>query len=801
MQVLQSTTFGAAPQSYNSTGGMGGNFGIGNVILFSGRTPNEDYIVQDAAGDWFSDPLHPSHYGAGKCGNYTVYAQSTVETNLVYQGSGISAVGRYGLAIGYKQTADPDVLLVQAFPNGSTASRSFNMWVTDSSGRKAGFPSGDGSAVSAIPNSTTTIDPILVTEPDAGPDGDIPPSSFPYAVLIVNPPADLQVHVAGGSSDASYRLEYTHFDGGVQTSSDQVAGTIAAGATITQRITHAPVATPQDVKVVQDTPRTITLAGTQKDGDPLTFAVGAQPLHGTLSAVDAAGRVVYTPAAGYLGTDSFTFTASNGVALSKAATVSITVKTNDPPTVAIAAHGTSTEGIALQLSAVASDPDQEALTYAWTATGGTVSPTGDGSTAQFTNAEGPTDETVTVTATDPHGATATATTSVHVDNTAPSATFSPGTSNEGSPFTLNATGATDPSPADVAAGFEYAFDCGGGYAAFSSFSSVLCGTTDSGTVAVGAKLRDRDGGVREYRSTVVVKNLAPSVSAGNAQTQFWGLPVSFVGSASDPSSVDQAAGFVTSWTFGDGQSASGASAVHAYAKPGSYAAKFSATDKDAATGSATAAITIGKRGGALASAATVSAPYGFLTLQARLSDSVDKASAQLAGHSVLFMLGTQSLVATTDATGLATVTSSSIAPGAYALAVSLVNDAYYNAAAVRASVTVMRSLGKVTGTTLAFAAGGTGSLSVTSTATGVTGSLSYASSSLTVNATQLGPLGIRADGQAAWLNGVDSAGRKLVMYLEDNGPGSGDVFKLWVNGVLVNGAGALTSGDVMIAPG
>ena len=50
--VLQSTTFGAAPQAYNSAGAMGGNFGIGNVILFSGRTPNEDYIVQDAAGEW-----------------------------------------------------------------------------------------------------------------------------------------------------------------------------------------------------------------------------------------------------------------------------------------------------------------------------------------------------------------------------------------------------------------------------------------------------------------------------------------------------------------------------------------------------------------------------------------------------------------------------------------------------------------------------------------------------------------------------------------------------------------------------
>jgi hypothetical protein len=183
-----------------------------------------------------------------------------------------------------------------------------------------------------------------------------------------------------------------------------------------------------------------------------------------------------------------------------------------------------------------------------------------------------------------------------------------------------------------------------------------------------------------------------------------------------------------------------------------------------------------------------------------LSDSVDKTSAQLAGHSVLFMLGTQSLVATTDATGLASVSSSSIAPGSYAVVVSLVNDAYYNAAAARATVTVTRSLGRVTGTGLVFAAGGSGALSVTSTSIGVTGTLSYSSPTLTVNATSLGPLGIRADGHAAWLNGVDSAGRKLVVYAEDNGPGSTDVYKLWVNGTLVTGTGALTGGDVVIGP-
>jgi hypothetical protein len=80
----------------------------------------------------------------------------------------------------------------------------------------------------------------------------------------------------------------------------------------------------------------------------------------------------------------------------------------------------------------------------------------------------------------------------------------------------------------------------------------------------------------------------------------------------------------------------------------------------------------------------------------------------------------------------------------------------------------------------------------------VTGTLSYSSPSLSLSATQLGPLGIRADSHAAWLNGVDTAGRKLVVYAEDNGPGASDVYKLWVNGTLVTNA--LTGGDVSISP-
>jgi hypothetical protein len=85
----------------------------------------------------------------------------------------------------------------------------------------------------------------------------------------------------------------------------------------------APVADPQAVTTAEDTPVAITLTGSDAEGSPLAFAIAMPPAHGTLSGMPPG--LLYTPAANYHGPDSFTFTASDGVATSAAATVSITV--------------------------------------------------------------------------------------------------------------------------------------------------------------------------------------------------------------------------------------------------------------------------------------------------------------------------------------------------------------------------------------------------------------------------------------------------------------------------------------------
>jgi hypothetical protein len=80
------------------------------------------------------------------------------------------------------------------------------------------------------------------------------------------------------------------------------------------------IATPSDVPM----PR--TLAGTDADGDPLTFRIVSQPRHGTVDLT--AATATYFPDGTYRGDDSFTYAAYDGDTDSNLGTVQVTV--NEP---------------------------------------------------------------------------------------------------------------------------------------------------------------------------------------------------------------------------------------------------------------------------------------------------------------------------------------------------------------------------------------------------------------------------------------------------------------------------------------
>jgi hypothetical protein len=164
------------------------------------------------------------------------------------------------------------------------------------------------------------------------------------------------------------------------------------------------------------------------------------------------------------------------------------------------------EGGTVSLTASGSDPDGEDLSYAWDLDGdGTYETPGQTATFAAGTLDGPGTVTVGVQVTDERGKTATDTATIGIVNVAPSGTFeAPASAPAGFAFELALTGVTDPSAADTAAGFEYAFDCGSGYGAFGPASSASCPTDAVGTLSVGAQVRDKDGGVREYRAVVDV---------------------------------------------------------------------------------------------------------------------------------------------------------------------------------------------------------------------------------------------------------------------------------------------------------
>lgn len=178
---------------------------------------------------------------------------------------------------------------------------------------------------------------------------------------------------------------------------------------------------------------------------------------------------------------------------------------NAAPAVGAGGPYTVPEGGTVSVSATGTDPDGDALTYAWDLDNNGSFETA-GQTAGFAAGDGPASRTIRVQVSD-GDATSVAETTVDITNVAPTASFTaPASISAGSPFTLALTGASDPSAADTAAGFEYAFDCGdgSGYGAFGTSSTASCSTTSAGTRTVRGAIRDKDGGTSEYTATVLV---------------------------------------------------------------------------------------------------------------------------------------------------------------------------------------------------------------------------------------------------------------------------------------------------------
>lgn len=288
------------------------------------------------------------------------------------------------------------------------------------------------------------------------------------------------------------------------------------------------------------------------------------------------------------------------------ATTTVTVEQNVAPAAAI--HGLlswAAEGALLTATASVTDANQAAdstelrlLRYRWEWSDGYVS-TASVSRHRFPD-EG--SHSIRLIVTDAGGLADTVVRVMPVGNVAPTARFTTPTSiREGTPFTLTASALSDV-PADVADGLQVAFNCGGGYGAYGTSLTIVCrARPDQGSVTVGLRVRDQDGGGTGTTRAIPVGNAAPQVTAqATSPTTFAaGGTLSISGGFTDAGAGDAPWLYRIYW--GDGAYtvrapvAAGASITgsHVYPRPGSYQAYVSVVDKDGGSGrSAGIAVTV-----------------------------------------------------------------------------------------------------------------------------------------------------------------------------------------------------------------
>jgi PKD repeat protein len=332
----------------------------------------------------------------------------------------------------------------------------------------------------------------------------------------------------------------------------------------------------------------VTLKGRSITGWPLvaaqvrpvfTNAIDKLALNSTVTTPDSAARYDWNFGDGTTGTGpsathtyaaagqyAVTVTQTNSDGSFGSTTQNVQAVANVAPT---ASFTTSGAGPQISFNAAgSSDLDGSIATYAWNF--------GDGSTGSGVNAQHSYAATgtypVTLTVTDDDGASSSTTAQAKVRvNVPPTAAFSSTARKLNVSF--DASGASD-SDGSIT---SYAWNFGDGTTG--TGVSPTHAYNAAGTYTVSLTVTDNDGATNVATNRVTtVANVAPT-AAFSVATQKLAVSVDASGSSDSDGSVVS-----YWWNFGDGTTASGASAQHAYAAAGKYNITLTVTDNDGATG-------------------------------------------------------------------------------------------------------------------------------------------------------------------------------------------------------------------------
>ena len=301
-----------------------------------------------------------------------------------------------------------------------------------------------------------------------------------------------------------------------------------------------------------------------------------------------------------------------------------TVTVDDPPTAAFTSSPASvaTPDASVNFNASGSapgDPSGAITDYTWNF--GDNSPIDDtGGTAAASHAfTSPGIYTVTLTATDDLGVSATATEQVTVDSPAAAFTITPATVvAPGAPITFDASGSTDPE--GTITDYQWNFGDGTPVDDAGTSTGVQRAYAARGTYTVTLTATNNFGQTSTTTHTVTVDD-APTAAftSSPATVAAPGATVNFNASASAPGA---SGGTIAdySWNFGDGtpvdDTGGTATASHAYTLPGTYTITLTATDDLGVSATTTELITIDAPTAAFTPSATVSAPGATVSFDA-----------------------------------------------------------------------------------------------------------------------------------------------------------------------------------------
>ena len=267
---------------------------------------------------------------------------------------------------------------------------------------------------------------------------------------------------------------------------------------------------------------TFSDAGVNDGPWAFTIAWGDSSAQTTGSATSQASAITATHTYAAAGTDTVRITVADKDGATGSATAAVNVSaTNRPPTAVAGGPYAGSEGAAIAFDGSASsDPDADALSYAWSFGDG-ASGTGVKPTHSYVDNGA---YAATLTVTDARGAaSAPVTTTVTIANATPTVNAGPSqTVTTGAPFALNATFA-DPGRND--APWSYAIDWGDGgvqtTGTTASQASPIAATHAygaAGTAVVQVSVTDKDGAVGSATTTVTITQPVASVTlvgAGN----------------------------------------------------------------------------------------------------------------------------------------------------------------------------------------------------------------------------------------------------------------------------------------------